>query len=208
MLANPAPDTQVSVNPNGQRSKIHRNGPRRAWSHTGVTALSCRTNPLRNNGNSHVDFLDGGNRPKRLRFTSGNTRKILTEVTWLFIRIDDGRLSPTRNVGAMRFFEDADALVRAGIDTFSTARATFKKLGFFEGAGGPQPIVSPFLRLLLLAVFRVPMLDVLVYRHTQGNDALFEKIPSPVGRLRILGGAWRGLRHAPALLSHDQPIEH
>ena len=206
MFANAAPDTQVPLNPNGQRSKIHRKGPRRALGYTSVTALPGRTHPLRNNGNAHIDFFEGADRPKRLWFTSGNARKILTEITWLFIRIDDGGLSPRKNVGDMLFFEDANTLVRARIDTFSAARTTLKKLGFFEGTRGPQPIGSYFLRFFLLAVFRVPMLDVLVHRDTQGNDALFEKIPSPVGRLRIFGGPWRRLCHAPALLSCGQRV--
>ena len=208
MLANPAPDASVLFNPDGQRSKIHHKGLRRARGHTRVAALPGRTDPLGNDGDAQVDVPEVADGAKRLRFAGGDTRKILTKVTGSFVRIDDRGLSPLGTVGIVVVFEDEDAVVRARVDTFSTARATLKKPGFFKRARGPQPIGSSFFRLFLLGVFRVPVLDVLMHGHAQGNDALFEKIPAPVGRLRILGGAWRGLRHAPALLSHDQLVEH
>ena len=203
MLANPTPNASGRFNPDGQRSKIHLKGLRRALGHTRVAALPGCTDPLGNDGDAKVDATEVADGAKGLWFAGGDTRKILTKVTGPFVRIDDRGLPSLRAVGIVGVFEDADAVVRARVNTFSAARTTLKKQGFLKRARRPQPIGSSFFRLFLMDVFRVPVLDVLMHGHTQGNNALFEKIPAPVGRLRMLGGPRRRLCHAPALALND-----
>jgi len=111
--------------------KIHREGLCRALRRAGVTPLRRRAQPMRDRCEPHANLVSSRDRQQRLGGTSGDARRVVTEITRNLVRKNHRR--------CVLLMKDNRA-VRAGLCAVTAFRAPFEKQRLINRARRTQPI--------------------------------------------------------------------
>ena len=153
-----------------QGRNVHGKGIRRTLRDTGMAALACRAESMRNCRHSHSDMVDPLDRKERVCLTRCNARKILTYQAGRLISEKHG--CPVPGMGRDRAWW-------TGRDTIIALRTTFKEKRFFYCTRRAQPVHTDRQRQRLrwntLSLF-----DEFARGFDGRNNGVFQEIPPTV----------------------------